>query len=88
MALSALLRLCMSGGTSWYVQFQTLVLVAQYAADLRVDGESFGMQLLHDGIVCWNMMHIVLCLEWLQGDCVGIIVVGDHDILVATAGVD
>ena len=43
---------------------------------------------LHDGVVGGDAVFILLSLECGLEDGVGIIVVGNHDVLVAAAGVD
>ena len=56
--------------------------------DLKIDCETTCSQTGHDGIVGSNAVLVAPGLEGLLKDEVAIGVIGDHDILVARAGLD
>ena len=56
--------------------------------DLEVHTVSFGLEASHDGVVGCEAVAIVARLECRDKDGVGIYVVGEHDVSVATSGGD
>ena len=56
--------------------------------DLVVNNVSFGLEASNNGILGGDMLAIVVRLECRDKDGVGIDVVGEHDVLVATLGED
>ena len=54
--------------------------------DLGGDGMPTHLEAVHDGIVGGNAVFVLTRLEGGLEDCVGVAVVGDHDVLVAAAG--
>ena len=53
--------------------------------DLDVNFVAVVGELLHDGFVGSNAVHVAFALEWGNEDDIAVTVVGDHDGLVATA---
>ncbi len=47
-----------------------------------------GHQTRHDGVVCSNAVGVALAFKGLLEDEIAIGVIGNHDILVARAGLD
>ena len=56
--------------------------------DLVVDEVTASLEAGHDAGVGRDVVAVFLFLEGLDEDGVGVAVVGDHQVLVATAGVD
>ena len=55
---------------------------------LRVNRDIPCLEPLHDDVVGRDAMMISFCLEWLDKDSIGTIVVCKHDVLVPTHGLD
>ena len=51
--------------------------------DLHVDRDAASLESLHDGVVGWDAVVVLLRLEWLYQYDISCIVVGKHDVLVA-----
>ena len=56
--------------------------------DLEVHAVSIGFEASHDGVVGGKTVAIVVRLECRDKDVVGINVVGEHNVSVATSGAD
>ena len=56
--------------------------------DLVVDDVTASLEAGHDAGADWDAVAVLPCLEGLDEDGVGVAVVGDHQVLVAAAGVD
>ena len=56
--------------------------------DLKVNGVASGAEVLHDGIIRFNSMFVFAGLEWGVQDGVGITMIHNHYVLIATAGSD
>ena len=53
--------------------------------DLQVDAVAAGFEAFHDGGVGGNVVGIILGLEWGLEDCIGVEVLGNHNVLIAAA---
>ena len=53
--------------------------------DLEVNSMALGMESLHDRVVGLNAMSIFAVLEGGMKDGIGVAVVGNHNVLIATA---
>ena len=60
-------------------------LVVEY---LKVYKEAFGGELLHDGILCGNIIFFVTTGKSGVDYSVGVAVVRNHDVLISTASTD
>ena len=56
--------------------------------DLAVDDVTVSLEAAHDAILGRYAVVVFLCLEGLNEDGVSVVVVGDHQVLVAAAGAD
>ena len=56
--------------------------------DLVFDDVAALLEFLHGASVGWDAVAVVFGLEGLDEDDVGVAVVGDHDVLIATARAD
>ena len=53
--------------------------------DLQVDAVAAGFEAFHDGGVGGNVVGIILGLEWGLEDCIGVEVLGNHNVLIVAA---
>jgi len=92
MARSAALWRWTSGGdekvlTAPVLLYDASVFGAGFVVeDLGGDGVPAHLEAVHDGIVGGNAVFVLARLEGGLEDCVGVAVVGDHDVLVVAAG--
>ena len=52
--------------------------------NLRVNRDATSLEPLHDGVVGWDAVVVLLGLEWLDQYNISRIVLGKHNVLVAT----
>ena len=54
--------------------------------DLDINSVTALFEALHYDVVDGDAVLVVFCLEWLDQDCVAVVVVRKNDILVAASG--
>ena len=65
------------------------VFIARFfVKDLVVYNVAARLEAGHDAGVGWYAVAVFACLEGLDVDDVGVAIIGDHEVLVASAGVD
>ena len=54
--------------------------------DVEIDGMSTGLKAIHDIMIGWKTMMVGFCFIRFHENAVGAVMVGNHDVLVATTG--